>query len=160
MHLWYGSLHGKVIDCISLEHSLFLFKGVLFRPETVGEGNHRFFMSNNLRNADPSFAERISKDLNTAAIQIAGRSFPEGRPHKTSRAHTIRENSAMAPSTAGRIPSPDTTIRLTQTSRCLDVIGTSIPSCAARDTSVAGIVQPKQFPLEKNMVASFVDLLK
>jgi hypothetical protein len=82
---------------------------MLHRPETVGEGNHRFFMSDSFRNADPSLAERISKDLNAAAIQFAGRSFPEGRHQKRARTNTSCGNSAMAveevPSRAEMIPS-------------------------------------------------------
>jgi hypothetical protein len=144
-----------------LQYPLFLFKGIFYRPETVGEGNHRFFTSDNFRNADPSLTERISKDLNTAAIKNAGRSFPEGRLHKKARTNTVRENSAMAveevPSRAEGIPSLDA--MTAQTSRGPDMVG-STHGRAAPNASVADTVQLKQFPLEKSVVASFVDLLK
>jgi hypothetical protein len=134
---------------------------MLHRPETVGEGNHRFFMSDSFRNADPSLAERISKDLNAAAIQFAGRSFPEGRHQKRARTNTSCGNSAMAveevPSRAEMIPSGPASSSA-QTFR--GITGASIPGHAVCHVSVADTVQPKQFPLEKSVVASFVDLLQ
>jgi hypothetical protein len=66
-------LHCQVCDVLQYRRQTVSNEGGLCRPETI-EGNHRIYISEALRNADPTFSKRISAavaEINATAIEIA-----------------------------------------------------------------------------------------
>jgi hypothetical protein len=58
------------------------------RPESIGEGNHRLYVSDEFKNADPDLVARINKvaqELNDIALELARRAGWEIQGHKKRR---------------------------------------------------------------------------
>jgi CCR4-NOT transcriptional regulation complex NOT5 subunit len=58
------------------------------RPESIGEGNHRLYISDDFKNADPDLVARINKatqELNEIALELAHRAGWEVQDRKKRR---------------------------------------------------------------------------
>ena len=66
------------------------------RPENIGEGFHRLYMSNDFKTADAELTERINhvaRELDAIALELARRAGHVSVRHKRSRVNTTGESS-------------------------------------------------------------------
>jgi hypothetical protein len=135
----------------------------LLRPENVGGGKHRLFISDNFRNSDPTLVQRISEIIDSAAIEIACRSYPEERPRKKAHIYVDRECSEEEVVLPRLESSQHTSAATSPNEEPRDpgtISDTRIFSRAASSACIPSIVDPIQLPLERNTIVSFVNLLK
>jgi hypothetical protein len=83
----------------------------LNRPESIGEGRQRLFVSQNLGGSDGPLAKRILNDIRAVAMQSASLAERSGaRPHKKARTGHISQRPMPSIAQGPGSPSPPPTV--------------------------------------------------
>ena len=121
------------------------------RPESIQDGKHRFFMSDQFNNHQPGISHRIRKDLNAAAIQIASEICPDVRPAKRKQV----DHASPSPQEDGA--------QANAHSRASDIPSITSARLSTQDTPDSKFnsepLQLPHFPLDDNVIYAFSDLL-
>jgi len=136
------------------------------RPESIGEGNYRLFVSDEFEGADPDLVARINKvtrELNEIALELAHRAGWKKRRTGGYGSAEVREHVRSSLSTSRTTTSTSNSAMQNQTSTHLPRHITN-PNPAApvptKQTSVVTIPHtPRVFGVEQKKIESFIRAL-